>query len=75
VNETDRRAIYKALFASDEGKRVLEDLERVSNSTKIDADSPNANAAIYKAGQIALVQYIKNQMQPPRQRYIETKGI
>lgn len=73
-NDTEKRSMFKQLFLSEMGQRVLEDIERVANTTKVDGDNPNSNAAIYKTAQLALVQYIKKQTQPQRTRVISTKG-
>jgi len=54
--------IYKLVFDSSEGDAVLADLERIVNMTKVNAEDPNSNAAIWKCAQIALLQRIRNQI-------------
>jgi len=53
---------YKTIFLSNEGKFVLNDLERIINQTKLDAENINPNTAVWKCAQQALVQRIKNQI-------------
>lgn len=57
---------YQAVFQTPAGQRVLDDLDRVVNMTKIDANNPNANSAIWKVAQQALLQRIYNQMAAAR---------
>ena len=54
--------MYKLVFDSSEGDAVLADLERIVNMTKVNAEDPNSNAAIWKCAQIALLQRIRNQI-------------
>ena len=53
---------YKKIFTSAEGIKVLEDLERIANQTKLDAENPNPNTAVWKCAQQSLIQRIKNQI-------------
>lgn len=53
---------YQKTFESTEGRLVLRDLERISNSTKINADRPDSNAAVWKCAQQSLLQRIYNQL-------------
>ena len=55
--------IYQAVFATDAGQAVLQDLERIVNATRLDANNPNANSAIWRCAQLSLVQRIRNQME------------
>ena len=55
------KILYKNLFSTDDGKKVLEDLEKrfyFQNSTYI----PNSDETIYKEGQRSVVVFIKNQL-------------
>lgn len=54
---------YNRVFANPEGVAVLQDLERIINQTKIDSDNPNAQSAVYKCAQLALLQRIYNQIE------------
>lgn len=54
---------YKAVFNSPAGREVLADLERIVNATKLDANNPNPNSAIWKCAQQNLVQRILNQLE------------
>jgi len=54
--------VYKLVFDSTEGDAVLADLERIVNMTKVNAEDPNSNAAIWKCAQMALLQRIRNQI-------------
>jgi hypothetical protein len=56
------KANYTELFATKNGQAVLQDLERIVNMTKIDADNPNPNSALYKCAQLALIHRIINQV-------------
>lgn len=53
---------YKNVFNTTDGQEVLSDLERIINQIKIDGENPNANAAIWKCAQQALIQRIHNQL-------------
>lgn len=53
---------YQAVFATPQGQAVLDDLERIVNGTKIDSNDPNANSAVWKCAQLALLQRIYNQL-------------
>jgi hypothetical protein len=53
---------YRELFGSANGQAVLEDLERIVQMTRLDANDPNANSAIWKCAQQAILQRIRNQM-------------
>lgn len=59
------KANYKELFMTPNGQAVLEDLERIVNMTRMDADNPNPNSAVYKCAQLALMQRIYNQIEKP----------
>ena len=51
---------YRQVFESPAGKVVLEDLERITNQTRVTSDSPNPYAAVYMVAQQQLVKRIKN---------------
>lgn len=53
---------YRELFSSANGQAVLQDLERIVQMTRLDANSPNPNSAIWKCAQQALLQRIYNQL-------------
>jgi hypothetical protein len=53
---------YRELFSTPNGQAVLEDLERIVQMTRLDANDPNANSAIWKCAQQALLQRIYNQI-------------
>jgi hypothetical protein len=53
---------YRELFSTANGAAVLEDLERIVQMTRLDANDPNANSAIWKCAQLALLQRIYNQI-------------
>lgn len=57
------KADYRALFNTPNGEAVLADLERIAQMTRLDSDNPNANSAIWKCAQLALLQRIYNQME------------
>ena len=54
---------YKTVFNSPAGDAVLADLERIVNATKLDANNPNPNSAIWKFAQQNLVQRSLNQLE------------
>ncbi len=54
---------YLRVFDSPSGKAVLGDLERITNQTRVTADSPNPYSAIFKVAQQQLLQRIKNMME------------
>lgn len=53
---------YIRVFDSESGKIVLADLERISNTTRVTADSPNPYSAIYIVSQQHLLKRIRNMM-------------
>ena len=57
------KANYKELFMTPNGQAVLADLERIVNMTRLDAENPNPNSALYKCAQLALMQRIYNQLE------------
>jgi hypothetical protein len=61
--ETTLVESYKKVFDANAGRSVLADLERVANQTKIDANSPDSNAAVWKCAQLALIQRVRNQLE------------
>ena len=49
---------YKRVFETPSGQQVLLDLERVTNTTRVTADSPNPYSAIYIVAQQQLLKRI-----------------
>jgi hypothetical protein len=62
TKENEMNKNYTAVFQTAAGQRVLDDLDRVVNMTKIDANNPNPNSAVWKVAQQALLQRIYNQI-------------
>lgn len=60
--EVDISTLYKNVFSSNEGMIILNDLERIVNQTKIDAQNIDPNTAVWKCAQEALINRIKNQL-------------
>jgi len=58
---------YRELFNTDNGEAVLQDLERITQMTRLDSDNPNPNSAIWKCAQQALLQRIYNQIKKESQ--------
>ena len=54
---------YKRVFDIPSGQQVLLDLERVTNTTRVTADSPNPYSAIYIVAQQQLLKRIRNMCQ------------
>lgn len=54
---------YLRVFDTDSGRAVMNDLERITNQTRISSDAPNSNSAIYKIAQQQLIQRIRNMME------------
>ena len=54
---------YKQVFNTPAGRAVLADLDRIVNATKLDANMPNPNSAVWKCAQLSLVQRIVNQLE------------
>jgi hypothetical protein len=54
---------YKQVFNTPAGRAVLADLDRIVNATKLDANMPNPNSALWKCAQLSLVQRIVNQLE------------
>lgn len=53
---------YRELFNTPNGQAVLADLERITHMTRLDADNPNPQSAVWKCAQLSLLQRIYNQM-------------
>jgi hypothetical protein len=60
------KANYRELFSTANGQSVLADLERIVQMTRLDADNPNPNSAVWKCAQQALLQRIYNQIDNPK---------
>lgn len=63
MNTKELQQHYRRVFDSDSGQVVLADLERISNTTRVTADSPNPYSAIYIVAQQHLLKRIRNMMQ------------
>ena len=50
---------YKRVFETPSGKVVLADLERITNTTRVTADSPNPYSAIYIVAQQQLIKRVR----------------
>ena len=61
MNQKELQEHYKRVFES--GKQVLLDLERVTNTTRVTADSPNPYSAIFVVAQQQLLKRIRNMTQ------------
>ena len=59
---TELKEAYLSTFGSPRGKLILQDLERIINSTRVTADDPNPNSSIFKVAQQQLISRIKNMM-------------
>ena len=51
---------YRQIFESPAGIVVLEDLERVINTTRVSADAPNPYSCVFTIGQQQLLRRIRN---------------
>ena len=63
MNPKELQQHYRRVFDTDSGEQVLLDLERVTNTTRVTADSPNPYSAIYQVAQQQLLKRIKNMCQ------------
>ena len=63
MNQKEIQEHYKRVFDNDSGRQVLLDLERVTNTTRVTADSPNPYSAIYIVAQQQLLKRIRNMTQ------------
>ena len=70
MNSTEKGKLFKETFGTEAGQKVLKELERVANQTKVDSDNPNSNACVYRVAQQALIQTIKNQLKPTERKFI-----
>ncbi len=62
-SEYDRlKEDYQLVFNTPAGENVLSDLVRETTRTLIDRNNPSANAAVYKAGQLAFIDYIRGKL-------------
>ena len=66
-----QKILYKELFASPEGKKVLEDLEK-RFSFKSSTFVPNSDETIYREGQRSVVVFIHSMIDD--QKPIEQEG-
>lgn len=62
VLDEEMRNYYRAAFGTPAGQRVLDDLGRIANRTRIDASDPNPLCALYRAAQQALIGRIYNML-------------
>ena len=60
MNQKELQEHYKRVFDTVSGKEVLLDLERVTNTTRLTADSPNPYSAIFIVAQQQLLKRIRN---------------
>ncbi len=51
---------YRQVFESPAGEAVIDDLERVTNQTRVSSDSPNPYSAVYIIAQQQLIRRIRN---------------
>lgn len=63
MNQKELQQHYKRVFDTPSGEQVLSDLERVTNTTRLTADSPNPYSAIYIVAQQQLLKRIRNMCQ------------
>ena len=63
MNQKETQEHYKRVFDTVSGKEVLLDLERVTNTTRLTADSPNPYSAIFIVAQQQLLKRIRNMTQ------------
>ena len=63
MNQKELQEHYKRVFDTVSGKEVLLDLERVTNTTRLTADSPNPYSAIFIVAQQQLLKRIRNMTQ------------
>ena len=63
MNQKELQEHYKRVFDTVSGKEVLLDLERVTNTTRVTADSPNPYSAIFVVAQQQLLKRIRNMTQ------------
>ena len=63
MNQKELQEHYKRVFDTVSGKEVLLDLERVTNTTLLTADSPNPYSAIFIVAQQQLLKRIRNMTQ------------
>ena len=63
MNQKELQEHYKRVFDTESGKQVLLDLERVTNTTRVTADSPNPYSAIFVVAQQQLLKRIRNMTQ------------
>ena len=57
---------YRRVFNSPDGKRILQDFERIIFQIRIDANDPNPDAALYQAAQFAFIRRIHNLLKEPQ---------
>ena len=62
-NMKQLKECYLRVFDTDSGRAVMNDLERITNQTRISSDAPNSNSAVYKIAQQQLIQRIRNMME------------
>ena len=63
MNQKELQEHYKRVFDTVSGKEVLLDLERVTNTTRLTADSPNPYSEIFIVAQQQLLKRIRNMTQ------------
>ena len=63
MNQKELQEHYKRVFDTPSGQQVLLDLERVTNTTRVTADSPNPYSAIYIVAQQQRLKRVRNMSQ------------
>lgn len=66
IEMKELRQVYKHIFESEAGKRLYWDLQRIANQNKINSDSPDPYACVYKVAQQALLKRIDNMLERER---------
>ncbi len=56
------KQVYRAVFDTGAGERVLEDLRWLADRTKVDRNNPNPQAALYRAAQHDLINFIERML-------------
>ncbi len=65
------RLHYQRVFSTDQGKAVLDDLERIANQLRVSADNPNPYACVYKVAQQSLLKRIYNMLNVETQSQLQ----
>lgn len=59
---SELQQVYQAVFDGPAGERILADLRWLADRTRVDRNNPNPQAALYRAAQHDLINFIERML-------------